>query len=163
MSQLFASGGQSTRTSASASVLAMNIQGWFPLGLTGLISLQFKRFLRIFSSTTVQKHQFFSIQPSLWSNSPTIYDYWKNYSFDYVDLCQKFTITSFKQQILICVHLVLKGGTRGFRCIHDAVKKAVPYLRHIRNLLFSAISVSQCSLGLLYDLMLIVNNTILYT
>ena len=54
--------------SASASVLPVNIQSWFPLGLTGLISLQSKRLSRVFSSTTVQKHQFFSAQFSLWSN-----------------------------------------------------------------------------------------------
>ena len=69
MSRLFASGGQSTEASASASVLPMNIQGWFPLGLTGVISLQSKGLSRVFSSTTVQKNQFFSIQPSLWFNS----------------------------------------------------------------------------------------------
>ena len=69
MSQFFASGGQSIRASASASVLLMNIQGWFPLGLTGLISLQSKGLSRVFSSTIIQKHQFFSAQPSLWSNS----------------------------------------------------------------------------------------------
>ena len=69
MSQLFASGGQSIAASASASVLPMNIQGWFPLGLTDLISLQSKGLSRVFSSTTVGKHQFFSTQPSLWSNS----------------------------------------------------------------------------------------------
>ena len=57
MSQLFTSGGQSI--GASASVLPMSIQGWFPLGLTGLISLQSKRLSRVFSSTTVGKHQFF--------------------------------------------------------------------------------------------------------
>ena len=69
MSQLFASGGQSNGASASASVLPMNIQGWFPSGLTGVISLQSKGLSRVFSSTTVWKHQFFSAQPSLWSNS----------------------------------------------------------------------------------------------
>ena len=69
MSRFFASGGQSTRASASASVLPMNIQGWFPLGLTGFISLQFKGLLIVFSNTTVQKHQFFSTQHSLRSNS----------------------------------------------------------------------------------------------
>ena len=69
MSWLFASGGQSIRASASASVLPMNIQDWFPLGLTGLIFLQSKRLSRVFSNITVQKHQFFVIQPSLWSNS----------------------------------------------------------------------------------------------
>ena len=61
--------GQSIRASASASVLPMNIQDWFLLGLTGLISLLSKGLLRIFSSTTVRRHQFFSIQPFLLSSS----------------------------------------------------------------------------------------------
>ena len=69
MSQLFSSGGQSIGISASASVLSMNIQGWFPLELTSLISLKSKGLSRIFPSTTIQKHQFFSAQPSLWSYS----------------------------------------------------------------------------------------------
>ena len=69
MSQLFTSGGQSI--GASASVLPMNIQGWFPLGLTGLISLQSKGLSRVFSSTAIWKHQFLSAQTSLWSNSHT--------------------------------------------------------------------------------------------
>jgi len=69
VSQLFTSGGQSIGASASASGLPMDIQGWFPLGLTGLISLQSKGLSRVFSSTTVQKHQFFGAQPSLWSSS----------------------------------------------------------------------------------------------
>ena len=62
---VFTSGGQSIGVSASASVLPMNIRGWFPLGLTGLISLQAKGLSRVFSNTTVQKHQFFSTQLSL--------------------------------------------------------------------------------------------------
>ena len=69
MSQLFASGGQSIGVSASASVLPMNMQDWFPIGLTCLISLQSKRLSRVFSKTKVQKHQFFGAQLSLWSNS----------------------------------------------------------------------------------------------
>ena len=69
MSLLFASADQSTGASAPASVLPMNIQGWFPLGLTDLISLLSKRFSKVFPSTTIWKHQFFSDQPSLWSNS----------------------------------------------------------------------------------------------
>ena len=68
MSQLFTSDGQNIVASASAPVLPMNIQDWFPLGLTDLISLQFKGLSRVFS-TTIQKHQFFSVQPSLWSSS----------------------------------------------------------------------------------------------
>ena len=69
MSQHFASGGQSIGTSASVSVLPVNSQGWFPLGLTGLISLLSKELSRVFSSTTVWRHQFFSVQPFLWSSS----------------------------------------------------------------------------------------------
>ena len=64
-----ASGGQSIGASTSASVLPMNIQGWFPLRLTSLISLLSKWFSRVFSSSTDWKHQFFGAQPSLWSNS----------------------------------------------------------------------------------------------
>ena len=64
MSQLFASGGQ--RISASASVLPMNIQDWFPLGLTSLISLQSKGLSRVFFSTTIQKHQFFDVHICTW-------------------------------------------------------------------------------------------------
>ena len=70
MSQLFSSGSQSIGTSASVSVLPMNIQGWFPLGLTGLISLLSKGLSRVFPSIIVWKHQFFGTQPSLWSSSP---------------------------------------------------------------------------------------------
>ena len=69
MNQFFAPGVQSIEASASASVLPMNSQNWFPLGLTGWISLQSKGPSRVFSNTTVQKHQLFSTQLSLWSNS----------------------------------------------------------------------------------------------
>ena len=69
MSQFFASGGQSIGTSASASVLPVNIQGWFPLGFTGLISFLSKGLSRVFPSPTIRIHQFFGAQPSLWSNS----------------------------------------------------------------------------------------------
>ena len=66
VNRLFASGSQSIGASASALVLPMNIQDWSPLGWTGLISLQSKGLSRVFSSTTVQKHQSFGTQPSLW-------------------------------------------------------------------------------------------------
>ena len=71
VSQFFISGGQSIgiSASASASVLPMNIQDWFPLGLIVWVSLQSKGLSRVFSNTTVQKHQFFGAQLSLWSNS----------------------------------------------------------------------------------------------
>ena len=74
MSQLFSWGGQSIGVSASASVLPMNTQDWSPLGWTGWISLQSKGFSRVFSNTTVQKHQFFSAQLS--------FSFRKNHSFD---------------------------------------------------------------------------------
>ena len=73
MSLFFISRGQTIGTSGSASVLPMNIQDWFPLGWTGWISLQSKGFWRVFSSTTIWKHQFFHAQPSLWSNSHNPY------------------------------------------------------------------------------------------
>ena len=69
MSQLFTWGGQSIGVSASASVIPMSIQGWFSLGWAGWISLQSKGLLRVFSNTTLQKHQFLGAQPSSQSNS----------------------------------------------------------------------------------------------
>ena len=90
MSQFLASGGQSIGVSASASVLPMNIQDWIPLGLTGLFSLQSKGLSRVFSSTTIWKHQFFGAQPSLQSNSH-IHSWLleKTIAFNYRDLCQQ--------------------------------------------------------------------------
>ena len=69
MSQIFASGGQSIGVSASTSVLPMNTQDWSPLGWTGCVSLKSMGLSRVFSNTTVQKHQFFGTQLSLWSSS----------------------------------------------------------------------------------------------
>ena len=83
LSRLFTSGVQRIGASALASVLPMNIQGQFPLGLTGLISLLSKGLSRVFSNTTVQKHQFFGSQPSLWSSSDIHTWLLKNHSFDY--------------------------------------------------------------------------------
>ena len=76
MNQFFTSGGQNIGVSASASVLPMNIQDWFPLGWTGWISLLSKGLSRVFSSTTVWEHQFFITQPSLWSfaHNPVNYE-----------------------------------------------------------------------------------------
>ena len=80
VSQSFTSGGQSIGASVSASVLPVNFQNLFPLRWTGLISLLSKGLSTVFSNTTVQKHQFFGTLPSLWSNSHSIHDYWKNHS-----------------------------------------------------------------------------------
>ena len=94
MSQFFASGAPSIGVSASTSVLPVNIQDWFPLGLTSWISLQSKGLSRVFSNTTAQKHQFFGAQLSLQSNSH-IHDHWKNHSFDYTNLCQPSNVSAF--------------------------------------------------------------------
>ena len=87
MSQSFVSGGQSIGASASESVLPMNIQDWFHFGMTSLICLQIKGLSRVFSNTTVQKHQFFGTHSSLWSNSHIHTCYWKNHSLDCTYLC----------------------------------------------------------------------------
>ena len=99
LSQLFTSGSQSFEASVSASVLPMNIQSWFPLGLTGLISLQSKGLSRVFSNTTIWKHQFFGTQSSLWPNSH-IHTWLMEcmeciHSFDYMDFCQQSDISAF--------------------------------------------------------------------
>ena len=83
MSWFFASGGQRTGVSASVSVLPVNTQDWSPLGWTGWISLQSKGLSRVFSNTTVQKHQYSLVLSFLDSPALTsIHDYWKNHSFD---------------------------------------------------------------------------------
>ena len=82
MGQLFASGNQSIEISDSASVLPMNIQGGFPLPLTGWISVQFKGLSRVFSNTTVEKHQLFGAQLPLWSNTHIHTWLRKNHSLD---------------------------------------------------------------------------------
>ena len=91
MNWFFASGGQSIGASASASVLPMNIQGLFPLGLTGLIILIFNRLSRVFFSTRI----LFSTQSFCGLTLTSIHNYWKNHSFGYTDLCQQSDISAF--------------------------------------------------------------------
>ena len=86
---------QNIGASASATVLAMNNKGWFPLGLTGLISLLSKGLSRVFSNTAIQKHQFFGTQTSLWSNSHIRIWLQENHSFDYMDLGQQSDVSAF--------------------------------------------------------------------
>ena len=99
MSWLFTSGGQSIGVSASASVLPTNIQDWSPLGLTGWISLQSKGLSRVFSNATVQKHQYFSAQLSLWSN------------------CHNHNMTTGKSTALTTRTFVIKVKWKSFGCI----------------------------------------------
>ena len=95
VSRLFTSGGQSIGASASASVLPMNIQGWFTWGLTGFISVQYKGLSRVSSSTMIRKYRFFGTQPSLCSNSHILTWLWKHHSFDYMDLCPQRDVSAF--------------------------------------------------------------------
>ena len=94
-SQLFTSGGQSIGASTSASILPVNIQGWFPLQLTGLISLLSKGLSRVFSNTTNWKNQFSGAQPSSGPTLTSIHDYWKNHSSDYMGLCWQSDVSAF--------------------------------------------------------------------
>ena len=95
MSQFFSLGGQNIGVSASASVLPMNIQDWFPLGWTDWISLKSKGLSGVFSNTTVQKQQFFGAQPSIWFNCHIHIWYWKNHSFDLMDLSWQSNVSAF--------------------------------------------------------------------
>ena len=96
---LFASGDQSIGASALAeySFISPSNEYWVLISfrLTALISLLFKQLSRIFSSTTVWKHQFLGAQLSLWSNSHIVHDYWKNHSFDYTELCLQSDVSAF--------------------------------------------------------------------
>ena len=95
MSQQFASDAQNIGAPASESVLPMNSQAWFPLGLTNLISLLFRWLSRVFSITTVSRHQFFSLcllySPAL----AIVCDHWENQSLDDLDLCQQSNVSAF--------------------------------------------------------------------
>ena len=95
MSWFFTSGGQSIGVSASTSVLPMNIQDWFPLGLTGLISLQSKGLSRVFSNTTVQNISSLVLSLLYGPLLTSVHDYWKNHSFYYTDLCWQSDVSAF--------------------------------------------------------------------
>ena len=95
VSQLFTSGRQSFGASASVSVFLMNIQGWFPLELTGLISLLSKKLSKVFCSTTIRKPQFFGTQPFIVSNSHIHTWLLTPHSFDSMDLGWQSDISAF--------------------------------------------------------------------
>ena len=97
MSQLFTSDDQNTGVSTSESVLPTSIQGWFSLKLTGLISLLSKGLSGVFSSTIVQRHQFFGVLPSLWSSSHNVRDHWEDHSLD-LDLCWQSNVSAFQHR-----------------------------------------------------------------
>ena len=95
MSQLFASGGQSIGASPSASVLSMNVQGWFPLGLTGLSSFLSKGLSRVFSSTTIESISSLALSLIYDPTLTSVHYYCKNHSFDYMDLCWQNDVPAF--------------------------------------------------------------------
>ena len=95
VSQFFTLGDKKMGASTLASVLLRSIQDWFPWGLTGMISLQSKTLSRVFSNTTVQKHQFFGAQLSLWSNFHIHTWLLENHSFDQTDLCWQSNVSAF--------------------------------------------------------------------
>ena len=95
VSWLFASGGQSIGASASVSVPPMNIQDWFPLGLTGLTSLLSKGLSRVFSNTTVKSINSSALSFLYGPTVTSMHDYWKNHSFDYMDLCRQSNVSAF--------------------------------------------------------------------
>ena len=95
VSQLFSSGDQSVEVSASVSVLPMNIQDWFPLRLTGWISLQPKGLWRVFSNNIVQKHQSSVLSFLYGPTLRSIRDYWKDHHCDYMELCKQSNVSAF--------------------------------------------------------------------
>ena len=100
MNWVFASVGQSIGASASTSVLPMNVQGWFSLGLIGSISLLSKGLSRVFTSTTVWRNIDSSALSVFYCASLTyIQDYWKNHSFDYTDLCRQSNVSAFQYTV----------------------------------------------------------------
>ena len=92
---LVAAGAQTIGASASASVFPINIHGWLPLGLTGLISLQSKGLSRAFSSTTIEGIQSSALSLLYGPTLTSTYDHWKNYTFDYTDLCWPSNVSAF--------------------------------------------------------------------
>ena len=98
-SRLFTSGNQNTGALTSALVLPKSIQGWFPLRLSGFISLLSKGLSGVFSSTTVWRHQFFGTLPSLWSSSHNCTWHWKDHSLDYMDICQQSNVSAFQHTV----------------------------------------------------------------
>ena len=95
VSQLFSSGGQNIGGSSSASVLPMNNQGWFPLGLTCWITLLSKGLSRVFSRATFWRYQFFGVQPFYCPALTSVHDFWEKHSFDYMDLCRRSNVSAF--------------------------------------------------------------------
>ena len=96
---LVTSDDQNTGVSTSALILPVNIQGWFPLRLTGLLSLLSKGLWRVFSSTIVWRHQFFGVSFLYGPALTTVHDHWKDHSLDYLDLCRQSNVSAFQHTV----------------------------------------------------------------
>ena len=117
ISQLFTSGGQTIGASASAAALPVNIQGWFPLGWTGWISLQSKGLSRVFSSATWFESISSSALNFIYGPTVTsIQDYWKSHSFDYTGLCQQVMCLLFNMQSIFVIAFLPRSKHHG--CSH---------------------------------------------
>ena len=124
MSRLFTSDGQSIGASASASVFSMNIQGWFPVGLTGLILLS-KGLSRVFSSVTSLKRSV------LWHSAVTsVHNYWKNHSFGYTDFCH-CSVT----QLCLTLWNPMDCSTPGFPVLHHLLELAQTHVHWVSNVI----------------------------
>ena len=101
-SWLFTLDDQNTGASASASVLSVNVQGWSPLRLTGLITLLSKGLSEVFSSTTVQRHQLIGILPSYGPALITVHDHWEDHSLYYMCFCLQSNVSAFQHTVYVC-------------------------------------------------------------
>ena len=142
MSRLFTSGGQSI--GASVSVLPMNIQGWFPSGLTWFNLLAVQRLSSVFSSTTVWRHQFFSAPPFF--NCPTltsIHDYWEKHGFDYTTFINKVMLLLFNTLSRLVIAFLQRS-----RCLLISWLKSpsvvILELKKLKSVTVSIISPSIC-------------------
>ena len=142
MSQLFTSGGQSIGVSASISILPMNIQDWFPLGLTDLISLLSKECSRDFSSITIWKHQFFGSQASLWSNSHILTWLLEKQSFDNTDLPAKWCLCFF--YIMSRFVIVFLSRIQRLFILWQSPSTVILEPKKIKSLTVSTFSLSNC-------------------
>ena len=119
--QLFTSGGQ--RIGASASILPMNIQDWFPLGWTGLFSLQSKELSRVFSNSTVQKHQFFAWDPPMWGSvflqEVTLWCQLEVLQFNSMLMLFTWRYVSCQEQVSAPQDFRCQLQVQGFSCVSD--------------------------------------------
>ena len=139
-------GGQSSGASASTSVPPMNIQDWFPLILTDLISLQSKGLLRVFYNTTVKSINSLVLNFLYGPNLTSIHDYWENHNFDYTDLCRQSNVSAFNMLSRLVItfltrskHLLISWLQSPSVVIFGAQKNKVSHCLHGTLLQYSCL------------------------